>query len=117
MCVSFYHGWNHAEAEADTARQVEQLVGWKWGGGIYFNYFFVLVWVGDVCWSWYRPTTYRQRHRGIGTAIHTFLISIAVSGAIAFEDGPTRWVGLVVCGLLLIMWWRQRTGSVSSKDN
>src|SRR5438876_3113025 len=44
----FYHNWSHAAAYAETARQTAEFTGWKWGGGIYINYLFALVWLGEV---------------------------------------------------------------------
>src|SRR5262245_14058765 len=48
----FHHHWSHAAAYADTARQTAELTGWKWGGGLYINYLFALVWLGEVIWLW-----------------------------------------------------------------
>ena len=39
---AFMHGWSHASAYLETARQTQELFGLAWGGGIYFNYLFTL---------------------------------------------------------------------------
>src|SRR5688572_30163507 len=57
----FYHDWSHTTAYADTARQTAELLGWKWGGGLYLNYAFALVWLGEVVWSWAKPKSYVDR--------------------------------------------------------
>lgn len=44
----FYHHWSHAAASVDTARQTVERLGLNWGGGIYFNYFFSIVWLSEV---------------------------------------------------------------------
>src|SRR5258705_11066382 len=46
----FYHGWSHSAAYDETARQTAELVGWNWGGGLFLNYLFALVWLGEAAW-------------------------------------------------------------------
>src|SRR5207302_6465297 len=48
----FYHHWSHAAAYADTARQTKDYFGLDWGGGLYLNYVFLVVWVGQAIRSW-----------------------------------------------------------------
>ena len=43
-----YHQWSHTVAYAETAEQTKEFVGWNWGGGLYLNYLFTLIWLGDV---------------------------------------------------------------------
>lgn len=99
----FYHGWSHAHAVADTARQTEALLGWAFGAGIYFSYLFAVLWVADVAWWWIRPTAYRQRSPILHALVHGYLFFIAINGAIVFEDGVTRWVGIPATLLLLAL--------------
>src|SRR5262245_35746347 len=33
----FFHGWSHAAAYRETARQTAELTGLRWGGGIFLN--------------------------------------------------------------------------------
>src|SRR5262245_10734208 len=69
---AFYHQWSHAAAYADTARQTAELTGWNWGGGLYINYVFALVWAGEVVWEWAAPAHYLRRSRGITGAVRGF---------------------------------------------
>ena len=46
--MSFAHDWSHENAVTHTAEQTEAMTGWNWGGGIYFNYLFALIWLFDV---------------------------------------------------------------------
>ena len=48
----FYHGWSHASAFEETARQTRETVGWEVGEGLFVSYFFTLVWLADVIWWW-----------------------------------------------------------------
>src|SRR5437763_16272962 len=57
----FYHHWSHAAAYDRTAEQTAEAVGLNWGGGLYVNYAFVLLWAADVCWWWRDPEGYLAR--------------------------------------------------------
>ena len=50
---TFHYGWSHATAYRETARQTAELYGVAWGGGLWLNYLFTAVWVGEVVW--WRP--------------------------------------------------------------
>lgn len=96
----FFHDWQHSRAAADTARQTAELIGWSFGGGVYFNYAFVLLWVVDASWWWAHPDSYARRSRLLAFAVQSYLFFIAINGAIVFEDGPTRWIGLIIVATL-----------------
>jgi hypothetical protein len=50
---AFHYEWSHAVAYRETARQTKELFGVDWGGGLWLNYLFTAVWVGEVLW--WRP--------------------------------------------------------------
>src|SRR5262245_50800254 len=100
FAFQFYHHWSHVAAYEATARQTEDVVGLAWGGGIYANYAFVVLWGADVCWWWYRPQSYLARSRGIEWAVQGFLAFIAFNATVVFGTGAIRWVGLIVSLLL-----------------
>jgi len=100
----FQHGWSHRLATEHTAEVAEQVVGWAFGEGIYFNYAFTLLWSLDVAWMWLGPVRREQRARWMTVVLHVFMLTIVVNGAIIFATGPTRWVGLLVLGVLGIFW-------------
>ena len=97
--TTFHHG-SQAAALESTAAQTEQLLGIRFGAGLYINYLFVVVWLADAAFrllgrsryawlpSWYRPMV-------IG-----FLVFIAINGAIVFQSGWIRIIGIgCVCML------------------
>jgi hypothetical protein len=96
----FYHHWSHAEAYAFTARQTATAVGWDWGGGLYVNYAFTLVWLADVGWWWISVESYRARSRWIGWAVQGFMGFIAFNATVVFAAGFSRWFGIGACVLL-----------------
>jgi hypothetical protein len=96
----FFYGWSNTMAYAETARRTAELVGLAWGGGLYANYAFTLLWAADVCWWWIAPSTYRARPCGVEWAVQGFLGFIAFNGAVVFGAGAVRWLGLAACLLL-----------------
>ena len=104
----FYHAWSHSAAYADTARQTAELFGWNWGGGIYFNYLFALLWIGDVAWAWAKPTGYRTRPRWTIRVVRTFVWFMMLNGAVVFARGAVRGYGLILCLALVLCWWPTR---------
>lgn len=100
----FYHGWSHADAFEKTASETEQLLGVRFGEGIYFSYLFLILWVIDVVamWKWRSPTVQSPRPMvaAMHWLLHAYLFFIAFNGAIVFESGPTRWAGIAACLVL-----------------
>lgn len=93
----FAHHWSHTHAWEHTAAETQRLMGFSFGDGIYFSYFFLLLWVADVVCLWLAVS----RPIWLIVAAYLFMLFIAFNGAIVFEDGPTRPVGIVVMLLLL----------------
>lgn len=87
------HGWSHAAAVADTARRTEEVVGWHWGGGIWFNYAFLLLWGLDVArmWNLFRLTPTIERRWLV--ALHSFMAFMAFNATAVF--GPRWWIPVV----------------------
>lgn len=112
----YFHGWSHAAAYAETARQTAQLFGVDWGGGLYFNYAFTIVWVADVIWWWRASEQYGRRPRWVSTAIHAFLAFMFLNGAVVFASGFSRWLGVVATPALLWLWWRSRKSMRAAKS-
>jgi hypothetical protein len=110
----FVHHWSHAEAYAATARQTAEVVGLDWGGGLYANYAFTLLWAGDVCWWWVRPGRYLAQPRSIEWSAQAFLGFMWFNATVVFGRGSTRWVGLAACLFLAVLWYNQRAGDQKS---
>lgn len=105
---AFFHHWSHAEAYRETARQTAALTGWRWGGGIYFNYVFAAAWLADVLWWWLAPESFDHRPAWLNTAWHAFFFFMFFNGAIVFGHGPARALGVAICFVLVVYWWRSR---------
>ena len=98
------HHWDHAAAYSETARQTAEVVGLNWGGGIYINYLFLLLWGLDVCWWWRAGVDgYESRPRSANIAIQSFLAFIVFNGAVVFASPFTRILGLIGTVWLTVM--------------
>lgn len=102
---SFFHGWSHAAAYADTAQQTAAQFGWNSGGGLYVNYAFALVWFGELAWATAAAPSFAVRPRWITTGVRAFLYFMIFNGAVVFAHGAMRWFGLLLCAGLAWCWW------------
>ncbi len=100
---AFHHHWSHASAWETTAAETDAMLGVRFGDGIYFSYFFLVLWVVDVVVMWWlagRESQPMTAAKWLRSLIHAYLFFIAFNGAIVFENGPSRWGGIVACVLL-----------------
>jgi len=97
-----YH-WSHGFAVQETARQTRELFGLDWGGGIWFNYLFTVVWSADALWWLLRPKSRESRPKWLNASIHSYIAWMFINGAIVFPQGPTRWVAASMA-LTLAVW-------------
>jgi hypothetical protein len=101
----FYHDWSHQLAYQSTARETAEVVGLDWGGGLYANYAFALVWLGDVLWWCFRSESYLARRPAVEWIVQGFLGFIALNATVVFGQGMIRWFGLAGCALLAAIGW------------
>lgn len=111
LAFHFQHGWSHAEAYADTARQTGEATGFASGAGLYLNYALLALWAADVAWWWRGGVgSYRRRSRAPVAAWQGFLLFMFFNAAVVFAGGAARWAGLGVFALLLGVVWLARVG-------
>ena len=103
----FVHHWSHAAAFEHIAKQSSEVVGFAFGGGIYFNHAFMVVWLIDAAWQWISPQTWRTRPLAITALIHGYLAFIVVNATVVFKTGALRWVGLICCGIVVALSWKK----------
>jgi hypothetical protein len=90
----FVHQWSQDDAYAHTARETAAKVGIDWGGGLYINYVFIVLWAGDVAWWWLGPASYRRRPRFVAVLLHAFLAFILFNATVIFKEGWLRYAAL-----------------------
>lgn len=113
---TFYHHGSHANAYAATARQTEAVVGWNWGGGLYANYAFTLVWIADVCRQWMKAERIARNEsatRWLAWGVQGFMGFIAFNATVVFASGAVRWGGILGVVLLTTVWVHALLGSRS----
>ena len=112
----FYHSWSHESAYVETARQTAEVFRVNWGGGIFINYALLMLWIADVGGWWLAGlTSYRRRPLWILLTWNGFLVFILFNATVVFKDGPTRWVGLLVCAIVSLSWLRIITKNGSTQ--
>jgi hypothetical protein len=106
LAFHIHYGWSHADAYADTARQTAAVTGLEWGGGLYVNYAFLVVWTADALWWRGAPQSFRDRPRLLDRAVRAFLLFMFVNGAVVFARGSWRWLGAVAVSAVVAAWYR-----------
>ena len=102
----FYHGWSHASAFEETARQTRETVGWEVGEGLFVSYFFTAAWLTDVIWWWRAGAeNYLRRSRALTIGLHAFFFFVVFNATVIFESGAIRGLGLTLCLGLTVLGW------------
>lgn len=106
---AFYMRWSHAVAVEHTAVRSGEVVGWRFGAGIYFNYVFTAIWLVDSIWMLAGRASYARRPRWYDYVVQGYMGFMALNGVIVFGPSPTREIGAVALVVLGAIWWRART--------
>ena len=109
VAFHFEHAWSHEAAYEHTREQTAATVGLNWGGGLYFNYLTVVVWLADAAML-SRVNLQGQRQKP-SQAVDWFVAFMMVNATVVF--GPWNWRPLGVAAVLwlLIRFRRRKTGS------
>jgi hypothetical protein len=108
IAMAHVHGWSHASAVMETARQTEAVYGVSWGGGVLVNYLFVAVWLGELVWWRVDPRRYFGQRAWCVWAVRVFYLLIVVNAAVIFAAPARRLAGVAVTAALLAVWSRRR---------
>lgn len=99
----FVHNWRHADAYAATVRQTTEVARLEWGGGLWVNYVFTIVWMGDTVWWWLAAKSYAARAAWLTALIYGFMGFIVFNASVVFASGISRWIGALGCVLLVVV--------------
>ena len=99
-----HHDWSHAAAYAYTAARTDALIGLPWGGGLWVNYAFTAIWVGEGLWWRLRPAHYTRRPAVWTPVIRGVFLFMIANGAVIFVSGPRRLLGIGVLAVLVWIW-------------
>ena len=99
---SLHHHWSHSAAYVYTAATTNDLVGINSGLGLWVNYVFTAVWVGEglLPRRWSLPVD-----RRLNLIVRSVFLFMIINGAVVFVAGPQRWFGLLLVVGLFIIWW------------
>ena len=100
--ATFHHG-SQTLAFESTAQRTEQLLGIRFGAGLFVNYVFLIVWLVDALMAILLPVRYRRLQRLYVYATDGFLLFIAINGAIVFQTGWSRSIGVISLIFLLML--------------
>lgn len=109
FAFKYFMRWSHAVAVEHTAVRSAEVVGLRFGGGIYFNYAFTVVWLIDAAWMLFAADGYARRPRWYDYVLHGFMGFMAFHAVVTFGPSPTRWYGVAACVVLAAIWLRARS--------
>ena len=89
LAFQLVYAWNHETAVIATVKQAADRFGWGWRGGIYINYGFLALWIGDVCWWWLAPRSIPRDPCDRNDAIRAVYLHVPQrSGDLRFRSRP-----------------------------
>lgn len=97
-----FYSWSHQVAFKETARQTAERFGTAVGSGIYWNYLFTALWVGDVGFWWWKGAP------PLRVGMDGFFAFMFLNGVVIFPQGNIRYFGAVAALLLLGLLLRRR---------
>jgi hypothetical protein len=104
IAMGSHHQWSHEAAVTATAQQTAAVYGLEWGGGVYVNYVFVAVWLGELWWWRARPGEYFMRSAAVRWGLRVFYFIIIVNAAVVFASPRSRPLGAVLTAVLVASW-------------
>jgi hypothetical protein len=100
------YGWEHERALQFTAAQTSAVFGLDWSGGLYVNYLFIAVWIGDAIWWRWRPSRYPLRPPHVTALLRVFYFVVLLNATVVFVAAARRPLGVLLMAILVVMWTR-----------
>jgi hypothetical protein len=101
FAFQFLHHWSHAAAVEHAARRTFEVTGVEFGGGIYVNYAFTLLWVADVVLWWRRSLAGKSISPVYYWAVHAVFGFMMFNATVVF--GPAFWKWIAAAALSVIV--------------
>jgi len=98
LSLAMVHDWVHDDAVRATAMQTEAMFGVGVGWGVYVNYVFLAVWLGDAWWWRAAPAGF-VRPAAVTWTLRAFYMIVIFNAAVIFAAGWRR-----IAGLALVSW-------------
>jgi hypothetical protein len=104
----FTHGWSHHAAYEHTAQQTLAVTGFNWGGGLWFNYVFTLLWITDVAGWWIIGPEFPRRHPRWSSTVRWTFAFMMVNATVVFGPPYWKWLAGAFAATWLLLRWRQQ---------
>ena len=114
LAFDLRHGWSQASAIHATALQTRAVYGFEWGGGVFVNYAFLLIWTLDAAWWRLNPLKYAAQSMRLRWSLRTFYFVVIVNGAVIFAAGSRRPLGALIVIAILGSWMSGRSPTPAS---
>ncbi|QDU35916.1 hypothetical protein Mal4_01980 [Maioricimonas rarisocia] len=107
----YVHDWDVAAAWDHVARQTAAVTGWHWGGGLYVNYAFTLLWLADVAVTWQAYRRNRLLPRWYVGSLHAVFAFMVLNATVVFGPPVWRVVAPLFVATLVATWFVSRRTS------
>lgn len=116
LAFHLVHGWDHEAAERSVARETYEHTGLDWGGGIYVNHAFAVLWTVDAAMWWATRRRYEARSRSFDAVVQIAFLFMFVNATIVFGAAHARLPGMLLCGFGAAGWlaWARRRRACSA---
>lgn len=113
VALALVHGWSWSAAYEHTAQRTQSLVGWNWGGGVWFNLLTVGVWGADVLRMW---STSSNPDRSVPAAnwshwsnwvVQSYMAFMMINATVVFGSRFAQFTGCLMCAGLAMCAWQQ----------
>lgn len=105
----FHHHWSHADAVELTAERTMAVMGYAYGTGIWFSYLLLVIWLIDVVQLWRtNASSSSNAWHYFSYGVHAYAFFILFNGTVVFEQGVTRWAGVIGTLWIVRLVWRFR---------
>ena len=98
------HHWSHQAALDHTASETEAVVGIAVPHGVYVNFLFLVLYIGNTIWRYRAGGSKVRRPKWWAWTIDLFLDAIVLMATVVFE---TSWIRWVMIGFLLAIITRE----------
>jgi len=104
-----FYGWSQKVALEETARQTYQLTGWNSDIGLWVNYAFTAFLAFDLWNQWsVKPERLRKTRNGL-------VLFMILNGAVIFGSTPSRMLGIVLLGAVVLVALRRTNRGIKSR--
>jgi hypothetical protein len=110
LAMAFHevHHWSHAAALAHTALRTEEVVGLRWGGGLYVNYICAVVWIALCCRGEIPVSAPKTWFRTVESAAEFFVAFMIFQATVVFGGLLARELGAAALIALAVAWAKRR---------